>query len=67
MREESCREHLVEGPPALWLLEARTETAFGGGRSPQPRVNVHSSGHFSSLQESGPGERGAPIPGDARR
>lgn len=69
MRGESCREHLVEGPPALGLLEAWTENAFAEGRSPRPGVNVHSSGHFPSLQESGPGEGGPPIlgAGDAKR
>lgn len=66
MRGESCRERLVEGPFALLLSEARIETAFGKGSSPQPRVNVHSSGHFPSLQEMGPGERGPPILGESQ-
>lgn len=43
------------------------ETAFAEGRSPQPRVNVHSSAHVPRLQESGPGERGPPNTGGEAR
>lgn len=36
------------------------------GRTPQPRVKVHSSGHVPGLQELGPGERGPPILGGSQ-
>lgn len=36
-------------------------SAFAGKRSPQPRVNVHSSAPVPSLKIPGPGERGDPA------